>query len=817
MRFSNTPPRQRYPAPLRSLTVPALLAGLVGAALPDIASAQDGASQPAAPADLPAQTDANEDIAGQIIVKGRRWGRAEIEAEAEIGEGEIESFGATTVGELLGIIAPIVDGSGDTPELLVNGKRIANPAEIESYPKEALAGIAILPKEAAAAYGFEQGKRVVNLELKREFTTWNAQAKSELPTAGGRHSSDLTVGRFTIDHDTRWNVGATISGATQLLRNERSLPIRPEIAAIIATLETNQDLIDPDSYEALLPSSNAQSLHANVSHPLGSFTGSLNFAVGRSASVQKTGMPIAVLDLPGDPPDDTNMVSAGFLLPQNALESRQSSRNVSAGASLSGRALGWQTDLSLRYSAIWTKSAQDIAYDTSALQQRIDDGEIPSDLPNSMERLPLLTDRLSTRNQIYGLSFTASNAIATLPAGPARASTSLNVSRYQTRFTVRNAADASPTISDMSTNQLDGLLSLSLPIAGAQAGKRGPIGTLTASVSGAFRKVTGAATNYRTSGAMDWAPIPVLNLRASYSRENAEPTYQQLYGPRVEILNRIFDYSRGEYVQPLFRFGGNTDLEGGKLVSYSAELTAMPFGPNLGTLNVSYRHNAAHGGVMSFPELTPAIEAAFPDRVERNSDGQIIAIDARPINIASESSSRLTSGLSLRWTEQRDPGVGDDAAQASFAPWTITGSISHEWALQSTLQIRPELAQIDRLEGNGQARHSISFQLNGGRRGLGMDLSGTWTGPARVTGVPGGDFHYPASTAFSLGAFVEPGVFIGGTTPPVWLKGLRLSLDIQNIFDSRRILRSDSFPSGLSTDEIDPLGRTIQFSISSQF
>ena len=92
-----------------------------------------------------------DDPQGQpIIVEGKRWGRAEIDAEAEIGESEIASFAATTIGELLEATAFLVSGSGQMPEVLVNGRRIANPGELDEYPKEALARIAILPKNAAA-------------------------------------------------------------------------------------------------------------------------------------------------------------------------------------------------------------------------------------------------------------------------------------------------------------------------------------------------------------------------------------------------------------------------------------------------------------------------------------------------------------------------------------------------------------------------------------------------------------------------------------------------------------------------------------------
>jgi outer membrane receptor protein involved in Fe transport len=51
------------------------------------------------------------------------------------------------------------------------------------------------------------------------------------------------------------------------------------------------------------------------------------------------------------------------------------------------------------------------------------------------------------------------------------------------------------------------------------------------------------------------------------------------------------------------------------------------------------------------------------------------------------------------------------------------------------------------------------------------------------------------------------------------MKNLKFSLDVRNLFDGyRRVTLSDgSVPPGYGHDEIDPLGRTVQFSLRKSF
>ncbi len=751
-----------------------------------------------------------------IIVEGRRWGRAEIDAEAEIEESEIASFAATTVGELLEATAFLVSGSGQVPEVLVNGRRIANPGELDDYPKEALARIAILPKNAAAAYGFAQGKRVVNLELKRRFATWRSEAGAEAPTAGGRRSSKLSIGRFAIDYDTRWNIGATYSHDTELLKSERAIPAQAAVLQQFDNLDQGNASIDAADYEALLPRAHSAAVNASATHPFGAFSGTLNIAANRSRSIQKIGLsPATVSQAIGRSltPLDFQTRQMGSPVPYTALENRQTSESLAAGLAISGPVAGWQSNLSLRYGVDWASTDRQSGYLTDGPQQIVDDRHIrTADVPG----LHSQTNRLRSKSEAYTLSLTAGNSIATLPAGPARASLSLNASHRRMKFTDLAPSTAGSSRSATQSERVDGLVSFSLPLTGEGTEPFAVLGKVDASATGAFRKVSGVPANYRIGGAIDWSPIKSVNLRVAYSHENTEPKYDQLYAPRVEILKRVFDFTRGEYVQPLFRLGGNEALVGGSLESFTADLRATPFGGHLLSVDLGYHHTRAQGGIASLPALTPEVEAAFPERVFRNARGELIAIDARPINIGSDVTKRLTSGLSLRWSQLRNSHQDAEKVGGAFTPWTITGSLTHRWELKSETAIRRGLSVIDRLDANGQARHSIAFHLNVGRKGLGANFGGTWTGAARVARDGAVAYRYPPSSTFNLGGFVELGTVIPGAKAKDWVDALKLSLDVRNLFDSRRWVESSTRMEGFSRYELDPLGRTIRFAITAQ-
>lgn len=788
-------------------------------AAPD--SAETGAAQEGASPGSPAMVDPDP-AQHEIVVTARRWGQAEIAAETALGEDEIGAYGADNIGQLIDAIAPLIDGRGEAPAVLVNGKRIASPAEITGYPPEALNGVAILPPEAAAHYGYPSGQRVVNLELKQKYASWDASAGVTVPTAGGRRGGQLAVGRSTIDGDTRWNAQVTASDETALLKSARRLSVRDEVQALLPTLPDGIE-VDPNRFESVLGDTQSLNFNAGVTRPLGEFAVALGVNAAASRGKQLIGLPIGSIVLPpGSPwvPPGEAPVTVSRLLDDGALESAQRSESFGATATLSGAIAGWQTSLSLLYAHSRSDSVYGRGYDVSAVQQRVDAGDPDFDPDGAWPATPRLADHSRFRNDMLNATLNTSRSVLELPAGEVNMSLTLSAIRNRSRFVTETAGIVQHDRSG--SDQFEGRWSATVPVTNRASGGRAPLGDIALDLSAEAGKATRTGTRRKWNAGVRWTPFPFLDLRAGIGQENAQPTFDQLHGPEIEVITRLFDFARQEFVQPVRLFGGNPDLKGGRIRDLSLNAMIRPFADNLATLNIGYRKQILRGGIASFPTLTPEVEAAFPDRVTRDVEGRLLAIDSRPTNIEHERVESIASGLTLRYTEKRGaPGAPPPAG--AFRPWTFSLTVNHNWQIGSEMAIGPGLPVLDRLRDSGQSRHNIGLGLAAGRNGLGASLSGSWGSGARVRsegGVGGAtEFRYAPTAIFNLGLFAEPAQWMATSTERNWASDLKISLDIQNVLNGYRKVSvvGGAMPQGYTRDEIDPLGRTVRLGIRKQF
>lgn len=776
------------------------------------------AGQPPHPPKSPATPDdaAQDDT---IIVTARRWGQAEIASETDLDKDRIAAYGANTIGELIEDVTPLIGGARDTPVLLVNGKRIGSPTEITGYPPEALNRVAILPPEAAARYGYAAGQRVVNLELKKNFASMDGDAGFATPLAGGRTSSRLSVGRSIIDGDTRWNVQLRGSADTPLLKSERNIPVDPDVAAILPLLEAAEGRsIEPNRFETLAAKTHSLNLNMGVTRPVSDFFLSLNANAGVNRSTQRTGMPLASIILPAAGGHETLYRLVG----DRALKSQQRSTNFGASASLSGPIAGWQASFSASYFHSRNSNANDTGYDSGDLQQRVDAGDPSFDPSGPWPVIPLLTDRNRSGSRIIGATFNASRSILKLPAGEVSTSVTINASQSRSRFRTSAATTGTVSRDRFASHQLDGRWSLTIPVANRALGVLAPLGDLGVDLSLEVGKARRTRTRYKWDAGVRWSPFPFVDFRGAFGHENVEPLFEQLYGPRIEVVTRLFDFARQEYVQPISVFGGNPDLEGGSIRTLSAGAMVRPFKGDLATLNIEYRRRVAQGGIASLPTLTPDVEAIFPDRVVRDAGGRLVSIDARPINISHDLTESITSSLTLLYTAKRQPSARKPPSPDAPRPWTVSLSIAHNWQLASEVVIRPGLPVLDRLRDSGQPRHNVTLNLVVGRRGMGASLNGNWNSASRVRSsgaADGAEFRYRSSVLFNLGLFAEPEHWMRARDEPHWASNLRLSLDIQNLFGGYRRVTviGGATPRGFSRDEIDPLGRTLRLGVRKRF
>lgn len=785
-----------------------------------------------------------------IVVTAGHRGEAKVAAESEFDEQAIASRGADSIQDLLTRLQPLIDPRGDPPLILINGRPAAFDRSILSYPPEALARLAVLKPEAGALYG-AAGTRVVNLVLKQKFASMDIDGGASAATAGGQYGGNLGAMRVAISGDTRWNVQARISRTGALMASARAVTppagvfdaigyvsaaggggaeIDPALsraagtfvstaaipaaardgnvtlAAFVATANRTNPA-DPADFQTLLPSRRSMSFGAGVTRPFGDFSVSIGLDASSNGSDGLRGLPMATVVIPAG--SRWSPFGADVLLTRpfdgtRALRSANDGQSLGASLTVGGMTGGWQGSFSANYAHSLSDSLLETGMDVARLQQLIDGGDAALNPYGALDGRLLTANRNRARTDSFSAALNVQRNIVKLPAGPLAWSFSANASRYTNVNVLSGSTAGAP---DRAAGaQLDGQMSLNLPIArrGAAAGG---IGDLMLGLTIGWQTMTGSPAQMRLSGNVTWSPLAALQLRGSIDRAETAPSFYLLNGPQITTINRVFDYARQEVADAAWITGGNPQLRRGSRESIALSMMARPPGTQALSLTMSYRQTISRDGPSGFPDLTPAVEAAFPGRVTRDAGGNLLSIDARPINIARDSDADLTSAIALNLGGAARAGRGD--------PAQFSLSLQHRWRLESAMLIRAGVPVIDRLGGGGGvSRHVVSLQIGAGRRAGGMNLGADWSSRARVSGQGADAFLITPPVMVNLSAFVAPERLFGAAT-----RGLKVSLDVRNVLNGyRRVtLRDGSVPPGFSHDAVDPLGRTLQVAIRKRF
>ncbi|RXZ64295.1 TonB-dependent receptor [Pelagerythrobacter rhizovicinus] len=802
--------------------------------------------------------------AESIVVTAPRRGEAEVPAESEFGEEEIAGYGADSVDELLDLLAPSIDASGGEPVILVNGKEIGFDRSILGYPPEVLDRIAVLKAEAAARYGHPSGQRIVNLVLKNDYASRHATASTSRATGGGQHGGTLTVSQVAVAGEVRWNVQGRVSYDSALRKSARGVPadvasvdlvghvspihgdqIDPAlsdlvgevvtVAAIPAVSATRPPALsdfvaganrthsaDPAKFETLLPSRRNLSLDLGASRPLGPFNASLSVNASSSRSERLRGVPMSSLVLPADSPwspfsDEVRLVRP--LAGDRALRGENSSRSLSLSLTLTGTVGPWRTTLAGSYARSWARNRLERGIDTSLAQALVNTAAVGFHPYAAWSDRLLQTTGSRSDSESFGLRFNVARRVLELPAGPVAANLSIDASRSSSGYRPTEDSDDIASADIDARRQLGGEISFSIPVSRPDERTTGLLGALTVDLSMGGRRTTGSGLRKQYGGGFTWSPVPLLEVLGAFRHREMGPSSEQLGAPRVEMARRVYDFVRQEVAEPLWITGGNPLLHRGSRRTFSLDIRLRPLGSSVLSVNLGYRQNSSDGGIASFPELTPAIEAAFPERVVRDAEGRLQVVDARPINLAKTEDAELVSAIALRLPA---PGTGQ-ANQRTGNPLRFSLSLNHTWRLKSELLTHPSVPVIDQLAETGQTRHYLALQANAGKKGIGADLNATWSSPARVrsrhASAAERDYRYEPPLMIDVGAFIVPDELWVSAEGIGWLENLRISFEIDNLLDTYRSVRlSDgNVPPGFSRYEVDPLGRTVELSVRKRF
>ncbi|MBW8302674.1 MAG: TonB-dependent receptor, partial [Brevundimonas sp.] len=147
-------------------------------------------------------------------------------------------------------------------------------------------------------------------------------------------------------------------------------------------------------------------------------------------------------------------------------------------------------------------------------------------------------------------------------------------------------------------------------------------------------------------------------------------------------------------------------------------------------------------------------------------------------------------------------------------------SIYHTYRLQDEILIADGLPILDLLDGaatsgrGGSPRHEIQGHLGVFKSGMGAFVRADWTDSTRVDGGTGPDLNFSGRTTVNLNLFVDLGAQASWVEKYSWLKGARLQLGVNNLFDSRTEVTSSAgdTPLNYQPDYLDPEGRSVSLS-----
>lgn len=389
-----------------------------------------------------------------------------------------------------------------------------------------------------------------------------------------------------------------------------------------------------------------------------------------------------------------------------------------------------------------------------------------------------------------------------------------------------------------------------------------------------------------------WTPFDDLTLTYTAINEDSAPSVGQLGSPIVTTPNiPIFDFTQSQTSFIQLTSGGNPNLVEERLRDIKISLNYTPKQISGLDLIVDYTRNSSFNTSNGFPLLTAEIEAAFPDRVTRNQSGTLLALDRTPVTFDRVDSERIRYGFSFSKSLSRRGGRGrpegtargrtpeaggarpaadtpNDAPSSETAQTNTTApnnragqsstgnggapsaangsatggraivvprrpgryniSIYHTIALDETISIRPDVAELDLLNGSaiggngGAARHQI--ELEGGlfNNGLGLRISADYRSATTVNGdllTGSSDLRFGALATINARLFYDLGSKTSITKALPFLKGSRISLRVNNVFNAIQNITDENgdVPINFQRGFIDPIGRSIDFRFRKRF
>ena len=808
-----------------------LLAGTALLMVPVSARSQDAPAAGQQPAEAPppaadeSLAEYEEDDSDTIVVVGAKPRGSvigDIPPENVLTPADVRATGATDVTELLDALAPQIGSArgrgGERPIMLLNGQRISSFRELRDLPTEAISRVEILPEEVALKYGYRADQRVVNIVLRERFRSTVARVEGSASTEGGYGAGEAELTRLMIGKDNRTSLNLDIEANSGLTEAERDI-----------LLEDSSEDSEPDPRDARTLLGSGRQITATVTHnrQIGTVGATVNAEVERNQGRSLVGLGESLLE------------------PLARDTTRESAH---AGMALNGNVGDWRWSVTGNADAARnvTETDLDVASRDRAVSSTLS-GDIDAVANGNLFRLP------------------AGDAGATVRVG----ASTIHLDNDRRR-------DGSEFSTTLGRTRGTAALNLDLPISRRNR-DFAALGSLTLNGNAGVEQLSDFGTMTTLGAGLNWSPLDRLNLLASWTREEGAPTVQQLGDPVLDTPEaRIFDFTTGETVLVTAITGGNRELEADRRDVLKLGGNWKPFEETDLRLRVEYVRSRLTDPISSFPGPTAALEAAFPERFVRNSAGELVSVDLRPVNF--DSARRDTFRLGFDFSKSLKsappspavieafrarraaagqgapteggppPGGGpppDDALIVRDGPPSgggrgggggrffgggreggrLTFSLTDTITLVDEVTIGPGVPKLDYLDGDavgqsgGRPRHEVEAQAGYFNNGLGARLAANWRSGSRVNTATGDELRFSPLATFDLRLFANLGQRLDLVARHPWLRGTSLRLEVSNLFDSKPGVRNSlgDIPFGYQADLLDPLGRTVSVTFRKLF
>jgi hypothetical protein len=836
-----------------------LMAGLIQTA-PTPPQQQQPPQQPATPAPAAAPDSDAYELDTVVTTGARPRGsvNSDIPPDVTLSAEQIAAYGASNIAELLTYLEPLTRSSrgraDGQPVFLVNGRRISGFREIQGVPPEAIERVDILPEEVALEYGYAADQRVVNFVLKADFRSLTGELTGRTPTEGGRTTTEIKGNALNISGPIRWSVDAEHERSSPLYESER------DIDRDAGTTPFD----NVDAFRTLLGQSERSTVRGTYKRDLNNTTqATVSASLEDRSSLSFNGLPGVILSVPAGNPFPPSPTRVSRVLDALPLNRETDSLTGGLGLVVDGF-LGddWRWTLTGNYDRVETDTLSGRGFDTTGpFQTRLnanDPTANPYGVLSASDFVRLSSDTANSVSEVLSTELVLNGDVFDLPAGGI--SSTFRIGADTRSLDSTSVRSGLTTERSQSRDRLNGQANFSIPIASRRRDVLPAIGDLSANFNVGYEELSDFGGLTTLGFGVNWSPVEPLSLNVSYTDEHGAPSISQLNDPTISTPNvPVFDFATNQTVLVTRIDGGNANLNSDNRQVWKAGFNLKPWSETDFRIQSTWTYSLTEDAIAAFPTLTPDLEAALPGRFNRVG-GTLVSFDARPLNFERFERQDIRTGFNYSRAfgtpTPAAPGApGSGRPMMGFGgppPGVIAAaagggggggggqfrmggggggrgggmqpgqgrfnlSIYHTWRIQDEIVIASGLPILDLLDGaatgsrGGSPRNEIQAQGGVFRNGMGAFVNANWREGTRVDGGTGPDLNFSDQATVNLNVFIDLNSQTSWVARFPWLRGSRVNLGVQNLFDTRPEVTASAgdTPLNYQPDYLDPTGRVV--------